>query len=375
MSSNHLQMTYLPYISMGSQVEIQIGKVKIWNYSMKSEEYITDANVRNHIDKILKLNVHRGKPISGIGMATIGNIDFRLLSEREKRDIHESCMILFLATLSYQLDLKGDNVGFSMRTFENFNCIIQNFKPGDKFIAQFSGMIINLEDMELINNISINKPPYVMLHQPALNYDSELLKYLIILRKRKGKLYNRIVRATDTFRQSYYNNQDASWLFRILFQMASFEILFDLGQDSRKEFKERIEQYCAPANARRYIHFYTSRGKKKKDNNRTMQGKWADGYYQLRNNIVHGNVISKSQYLFRRNGFHFHLANMFFIIAIKKLINEGLGRIIFDESILWDTEEQSFSYENNRIHRLIMKGLLNEIKSAKQLATKRKFKS
>jgi len=185
MSPNQLQIAYLPYISMAPQDEIQVGRVRIWNYSMKTEEYIQDVDLRGHIDKIMGLNVHRGNPIRNIGIVSIGDIDFRPFSEDELHDIYEACIILFLSVLSYQMNLKGNNVGFFTRTSENFRCVIQNLKLGDPHIAEMSGMIVNISNMDLISHVSINKPPYVVLDQFTFNYDSKLLDNLVRLKKRK----------------------------------------------------------------------------------------------------------------------------------------------------------------------------------------------
>jgi hypothetical protein len=97
MSPKQLQIAYLPYISMSSQDEIMVGRVRLWNYSTKADEYIRDVDLRTHVDNIIKLNVHRGTQIRNIGIVSIGDIDFRQFSPDELQDIHEACIILFLA--------------------------------------------------------------------------------------------------------------------------------------------------------------------------------------------------------------------------------------------------------------------------------------
>lgn len=368
MSPNQLQVAYLPYISMVSQDEIQVGRVRIWNYSMKTEEYIQDVDLRGYIDNIMGLNVHRGNPIRNIGIVSIGDIDFRPFSEDELHDIYEACIILFLSVLSYQMNLKGNNVGFSTRTSENFRCVIQNFKLGDPHIAELSGMLVNIKNMDLISHVSINKPPYVVLDQFTFSYDSKLLDNLVRLKKRKKGLYNRIIRASEIFRQSYYNSEDFSLILRMLFQMAALETLLELGQQPRKEFKDKVEQYCAISSDRRFIHYFAPQ---KRDLNRTMKGKWAESFYQLRNRIIHGDKVKGKSFKFREKMFHFDLATMFFIILIKKLINENLRRKIFDEDIIWNKSEQTFEHVDRFIHYQIMQGLKKEITEAKRAAHQR----
>jgi hypothetical protein len=371
MTANQLQIAYLPYISMASQDEIQVDRVRIWNYSTKADEYIRDVGLRAHIDKIIRLNVHRGTQIRNIGIVSIGDIDFRPFGEDELQDIHEACIILFLSFLSYQMRLQGDNVGFFMRTAENFRCVIQNFVLGDKHIAERSGTLINITDFNLISKISIHKPSYVVLNEFAFSHDIRLLENLVGLKRRGIRLYSRIIRASEIFRQSYYNSEDVSIILRVLFQMAAFETLLGLGQPPRKNFKDLIENYCNLPNDRKFVHSYLDHGRKRSDVNRTMKGKWAESFYQLRNRIIHGDKLKGKPFKFREKMFHFDIATMFFIVLMKKLINENLRRKIFDEDILWNRSEKVFEYVDRSISNMVMQGLKKEIKEAKRAAHRR----
>ena len=371
MKPKQLQMAYLPYISMASQDEIQVDRVRIWNYSTKADEYIRDVSLRTNIDKIIGLNVHRGAQIRNIGIVSIGDIDFRPFGEDELQDIHEACIILFLSFLSYQMRLQGENVGFFMRTAENFRCVIQSFMLGDDHIAERSGTIINMTDFNLISKISIHKPPYVALNQPTFSHDVRLLDNLVRLKRRGIRLYNRIIRASEIFRQSYYNTEDVSIILRTPFQMAAFETLLELGQQPRKNFKDLIENYCNLPHDRKFVHSYLDRGGKRRDVSRTMKGKWAESFYQLRNRIIHGDKVKGKSFKFREKMFHFDIAIMFFVVLIKQIINKSLRRKIFDEDILWNRSEKVFEYVDRSISNMVMQGLKKEIKEAKRAAHRR----
>jgi hypothetical protein len=368
MTANQLQIAYLPYISMVSKDEIQFDRVRIWNYSTKADEYIRDVGLRTHIDKIIGLNVHRGTQIRNIGIVSIGDIDFRPFGEDELQDIHEACIILFLSFLSYQMRLQGPNVWFFMRTTENFRCVIQNFMLGEEHIAERMGMLIKITDAHLISNIAIHKPSYVVLNEFTFNHDLRLLDSLARLKRQRRRFYNRIIRASEIFSQSYYNSEDVSLILRVLFQMAALETLLDLGQQPRKNFKNIIERYCVLPHDRRFINYYVDRGRKIKDVNRTMKGKWAESFYQLRNCVVHGGRIKGKYFKFREKMFHFDIATMFFVVLIKKLINENLKRKIFDEDILWNRSEKVFEYVDRSISNMVRQGLKKEIKEAKRAA-------
>lgn len=356
---------------MGSQDEIKIDQVSIWNYSSKADEYIRDVGLRTYIDKIIGLNVHRGKQIRNIGIVSIGDIDFRPFREDELKDIHEACIILFLSFLSYQMRLQGENIGLYMRTADNFRCVIQNFMLSDEHIAERSGTIINKTDFDLISKISIPKPSYVVLNEFTFRHDVRLLDNLVRLKRRNIRLYNRIIRASEIFHQSYFNSEDVSVILRTLFQMAAFETLLELDYPPRKNFKDLIENYCDLPHERKFVHYYLDHGHKIRDVNRTMKGKWAESFYQLRNCVVHGERIKEKYFKFREKMFHFDIATMFFVVLIKKLINENIRRKIFDEDILWNRSEKAFKYEDRSIRNMIIQGLKKEIKEAKRAVHRR----
>jgi hypothetical protein len=363
MSSEQLQLAYMPYISMATEDEIEIGKVKIWNYSRKADDYIKDINLRRHIDRIISLNVYNDKPITNIGIISIGKIDFREFNEAELIEIKEASILLFLSVLSYQMRYKGDNSGFFLRTTENFRYIIRNIKPGDEHIAENSGMIVNKLDINLISKIQFNMPTHIVLNELRFDYDKTLIEGLIRLKNRTKQLYNRIIRAVEIFSQSYFNSDDINLMLRMLFQITSFEILLDLGSYPRKEFKDKVEKYTVVPSDRRYVHFYDNH---RQDANRTMKGKWADIFYKLRNNIVHGDTIRRTQYKFRAKEYHFHIATMFFVVIIKKLIDENRSRKLFNEDIIWNSKEQVFEHEDRSILLMIKRGIRKEINKAKK---------
>jgi hypothetical protein len=369
MNPNQLQMAYLPYISMDSQDEIQIGRVKIWNYSRKAAYYIKDIKLRQHIAKIIGLNRDRRDPINDIGIVSIDDIDFRQFTKAEMREIHEACTLLFLSVLSSQFNLKGDNVGHFMRTSDNFRCVIQNFTVGDKYIAEIEGMIIRINAMNLIKNVVIHKPRYVVLNKFDFRYDPKLLENMVILKNRRKSLFNRIVRATEVFKQSYYNSEDINLALRILSQMSSFETLLSLREPTRKNFKDKVELYCVTPSDKRYVHYYKNRGRKYNDIPRTIKGKWADSYYQLRNAITHGDIVKPNQFIFKGSMHHFDLAIMFFIVIIKKLINDGLKKKIFEVDIHWDKKKKDFEYVDRTGYSLYIKQLKKEIRDAKRKAS------
>ncbi len=368
MSTNKLQLVYMPYISMPLQEDIQIGRVRIWNYSSKANEYIKDDSLRQYINRILELNKDNKKPIANIGIVSIGDIDFRTLNEEELQEIKDARIILFLSFLSSQLHLPDENRGNFMRTAENFQCVLQNLSPSDRFIAKIAGTLVRIHDMNLITNLTMSKPACVTLNQPHFKMDTGLIESLSKLKSKRKQLYRRIIRASEIFIQSYYNNEDINFNLRMVSQMTAFETLLELGKYPREEFKNKIEKYTVTPEDKRYIHFYDPG---KQDCKRTMKGKWADNFYRLRNKIVHGDLIKEGQVKFRKKELHFYIATMFFIVLIKKIVDENRIRKYFDVAIIWNSKEQVFKLFNLLATRKDMRDLIIEIRKAKLEARKR----
>ncbi|GEM_PF-5003493 len=119
------QIVYSPYLNLKDRETFKIGKVEIWNFSKKSEEYITDTNLRQQIQSILQMNKIGKQPIDDIGVVSIGDKDFRRFNESELIEIHFARLILFISFLAeHNIDYKDLNVGHRMATSENFDIVI-----------------------------------------------------------------------------------------------------------------------------------------------------------------------------------------------------------------------------------------------------------
>jgi hypothetical protein len=359
-----MQLVYIPYLAMNNVDEIDIGNVKVWNFSKSASTYISDTQIRRHVRRIVRSNICRGKIIDDAGIIAIGTIDFRALPAEELNAVYEASLILFLACLSHNVtSLRSANAGHFMMTSENFDIVRQNFVPGNLDIAETAGYIVT----GLHGGFKLGKKkfyaPTCLIRPLNFNPDKELINGVLKLRYKKGskKLFKRIIYSADLFRQSYYNHDNVSIQSRILLQMAAFEVLLDIAKrDQRKDFKNKIEKYCSLQNERRYVHYYVSHGRKMLDSSRNYKGKWADAFYSLRNRIIHGDNVAQREFVYRKSARHIDIATMFFILVIKKIINEILNDKIFYDEIRWwpkdmgTTTKRGFEYSDNRIYKALV---------------------
>ena len=49
-----MQISYFPYLAMAREKEVDFGFLKIWNFDLMSNEYITDQNLLLRVSKILE---------------------------------------------------------------------------------------------------------------------------------------------------------------------------------------------------------------------------------------------------------------------------------------------------------------------------------
>ena len=371
-----MQIIIFPYLSMERVNEINIGDVKIWNFSQMATQYITDSAIRNHVARILDSHTYNGKPIRDLGIATVGKIDFRQYKQDEIERILEARLVLFLAFLSQQCQkLHRSDSGFDMRTAENFQPVLQNFSVGDDHIAEMSGYIVKISAMGYkIGEKKFPAPPSI-IQSLSFQYDDELIKRMSQLRKGKGRrLYSRILQATELFLQSYYNNDIVSPTARILLHAAAFETFLDLSNNAKIKFKDTIEKYSNLPRERKYVCYYLTGNRSIREKNRSMKGIWAEHFYRLRNSIAHGYKINPHQLIYRNSARHFDISTIFFVLLIKKIISEKWSREIFYDQITWEsvTEDaitrDKFVWHDLKYQKKILPAELKRLKLGKRSA-------
>lgn len=356
-----MQIIYFPYLSLDRQGEINFGDVKVWNFGKKARKYIPDKQLRAYLRKILYSNISHNKKIKDIGVLSIGDTDFRQFNQEEFDTANEIRLILFLSFLSLHNTVERKaNAGWYMATSENLEFVIQNFEPYTEFISENTGSIINIGiGGYKIGEKKFYQPSYVIQPQ-RFSLDGLLIQQLLRLNKKGGKrLYHRILRATDLFFESYYNNPNVSRNARVLLQIAALETLLDLpSRSQRKDFKDKIENFCNLSKEKQYLHCYEDRGRKVPER-RSIKAIWADAYYSLRNKIIHGDVVGSKDFAFKGKQRHIDIAILFFTLLIKRLINAKFKKKIFYDEIIWGKTKdgtdvyEGFIYQNNDLDRRI----------------------
>jgi hypothetical protein len=356
-----MQIAYFPYLNMRNIDVIEFGDVKVWNFERKAQEYIPDVALRERVKALLYSNVKNDQPLKDIGVVSISSIDFRELNNEELQLVDQVRLIFFLAFLAgVNVCVRGPNSGHYMATSENFLLTMQNFDPASEHIAQTSGFLVSFsEGGYKIGQLKFHTPPYVPTpFQFALDVD--LILKLSDIQKRNKRLYERILRATSILFESYYNDPNVSLYARILMQASAFEVLLDLPEGrERQDFKKKIKQYTVRANEKSRRYFSERRGGRKAPETEPLKVIWADRFYTLRNHIIHGEHLSRQEFVFQRREAHLVIAVLFFVLLVKELINDKLRRKgkYFLDNITWTKYhnghevKEGFIYERNTAPR------------------------
>lgn len=340
----------MPYLFLGNKENIDFAEMNVSSFALFSSGHIHNDELRDKAIKLLASHRKDGAPIKGIGIISFRKRNlFQPLTEEERQKVDDFRKVLFLTSVAKSNINIGPNMGRFMVTSENFAALYQNFAVGYNNTAWSSGKIIRMSDSGYkIGKIIFEMPRYIPI--TPFQYDQGFLKTLSQLNRKKPRKFRLIMRATDSMMNGYSNSDDISFESRILEQARAFEILLELpDSNQRKVFKDKIEKYCEPEAERKICFKYEIIGKKGKKHidelpRRTRHVMWADRFYTLRNHIIHGNKITAKEFIFAGQP-HYHLALWFFLVAAKKIINETLGKPIFNDTIRY--EDGKFEYDNN----------------------------
>lgn len=371
------QLTYIPYLPLKENQQIDFGNgLKIWHFESLAEQFIPDLELRQWVTKLLAANVEgeSAQQLKGVSVVSIGQTDFRPFTPEEQLMVQEAKLILFLSKIARAntTALGGGTDSWSLATSENFQPLFQNFEVGNNHIAEQAGYVINIGiGGYQIDEKKFFKPSHVIISPYGMRpFDSELFKQLLLRSKRGKRLYRRILRATELLFQAYYNSSNVSVNARILLVAAAFETLLDLPEgQGRRRFKDTIEKYCDLPGEAKYRHYYRDRGGAHRDKDRSIKVLWADSFFQLRNQIIHGDIVPQEMYQFKLGDRHLDIAVLFFCLLVKELLNEGKPTKPFDDQIEWKQREDGtmgFHYEDRAssitLARLIMRSLSKKTK-------------
>lgn len=340
----------MPYLKFSPKISIRYFGWRLYELSEFLEKYVKDSARKEFIERLLFSNTIHAQPIRDLLIFTpSGSKLFKEISQNNQKIIEELRCLLFICTVSSSNT--GKWTAHTMVTSENLNLVYQNFHFSKLWTAYSSGKLVNITDGGYeIGEISFEKPPYVLRREAS--FDSTFFSELKSVKKNNSVLFRRIIRSIQAFMQGFYNSDDLSMESRVLELTRAFEILFDLPMDKQREWlKNSVKKYCQSRAEREYSYKYECHKTRKKTKG-SMHEIWADRFYTLRNHIIHGNRLAQSEFKFKGQP-HWYIALLFFIVAIKQLINDAKRKRYFYDIIRY--QDKSFSIDNQIKEKILDK--------------------
>jgi hypothetical protein len=339
-----MQITYLPYLSMGRYEEAIFKplNVRVWNYARKSTQYIPDITARTAVDALMATNVAHGRSINDMGIISVSNFDLREYTPEEKALCKETALLLFVGSLARGGVIgRGANAGHYVSTTENFTVVEQNFvQEGDRIATQ-DGYVVNIRiGGYKISEVKFGRPDYTPAPLDS-NGDGRIIDDLLKMRAKQKRIYRRLMRAIDMFKQAYYNDTKLSQQSRIMLITSAYEILFDLPESGqRARLKENFRQlFVMPTDIKRRYKSERGSGRPSVWEIDSIKVMWADKFYTLRNKIIHGSPLKPADFVFCDKQRHFDIAVLFFVLGLKKIMGNTSSVAETADQIVWEKHE------------------------------------
>jgi len=286
----YYQVFFLPWYKV--EKSITIGPVTLWSYE-EADSRIKDKEIRQWLDRYFKAYVdNTGKPVGTITVCSTKD-DF-VSRDNDFHNIRDAinCLI-FAAIIPQTLNGVGsDNNSLAPPTSDLFELVNQRFVPDNDYIAVSTGSVFS--GGLKIGQVFFSRP--WAIGSLLISIDGEILDGLnkCFYLDTSEDLRLRILRSLEWFRMAHIESQ-IDVLSRVVMMATAFEILLDIDNDKKaRSFANKLERIIATES-------FTKEKRKlgREYEERTIAYWWAFFFYQLRNGIVHGDIIHNDQLIYR----------------------------------------------------------------------------
>jgi len=291
----HYQVCFMPWA--GLDRELKLGPVAFWPFSTQAENWITDKAIREHLARYFRYYIdHQGRPVESVTICSHGPADFRQLGEQQAGEIRSAVDALIFSIIcpATKMAVCANNNSMGPPSTERYQFIAQNFRPGEDHIAVRAGSVMS--GGWKIGQISFPRP--WSIGGAFANPDSRLLEAFTKFFEPgfPAEVKGRVLRSLEWFRFAHIGSDDVSWQSKVVMMATAFEIVLDVPDQSNKKgwIADRLDTLCGTEGTLREDRNIGSR-----QINHTKIGWWGWDFYQLRNEIVHGDVIRPEQLEYR----------------------------------------------------------------------------
>lgn len=334
--NDYLQISFLPWA--GLRTSLDLGPIIFWPYNVEASQRIADIEIREHLDKYFQSYVdHQGNPVDTITICSYKEKDFNVLDETESEDLRNAVDVLIFSTIAPQIKraVCADNYSFGPPSADVFELVTQNFPPGDDLIHVKIGSLTS--GGWKIGEITFPKPwatggSFGTPEEKITEGFSKCFSSQI-----SADIRDRLFRSLEWFRMAHIEGGQVSPLSKVVMMATLFEILLEFPRNyKRSYFAEYMEKNVASA------EFFkdkrqTSKGKIK---NLSLAGCWAWDFYELRNQIVHGDPVAPEGLIYKSWITHLIVADLVFLECLTRQLFEHkcIGDNVYSLAEKWDKE-------------------------------------
>lgn len=363
----------LPYLSINDTM--LISGFRFVSVKNSLDKYVRDVATSEHIKKITAMyKSPSGHSVENPTIVMYRDDNFRTLQGTTMTKLANiRAMLLFASYLK--------NNSWSFCTAENFHLVIQRFNVGDDGLALQGGAIHGI----LAGGLKISKTTFTTephIYVSSMNLGLEGSVMVALAKCLNDELTNpkssALMRSLRQFLLTYSNSPELDSSARVLGMIMAFELLF--GTSSRGGFRDSIKKYADEYHPSEYDYeeAWTNgkSGKPPKKLKLTGAQIWAEEFYKLRNRIIHGDVITPADYIFRdmygathtNNNPHIALAYEIYAVCLTNYLRD-MDKLHEYHLMLAEKKENRRTGKNlmnikNREFTIVDRGLWDYLSSA-----------
>lgn len=320
------QVSFLPWFNLHKIVKL--GPITFWPYYKETFQRICDSEIKAHLDKYFKCYIdHAAKPVDTITICSYNNLDFSPLSDTEYQQLRNAVDALLFASIVPQVErgVCNNNQSWGPPSANIFELVTQNFQPGDDNVAVQAGSLKSVGWR--MQDITFAKP-WAKGGAPSSPNEALLKEFEVCFSNNHlYSLSQRVFRSLEWFRFSHIEGGDISTLSKLVMMSTAFEILLQFPPDSKRNFFVKVMEEKIATD--KYLKDNRT-GNKGKTYTHSLAGWWAWDYYEIRNQIVHGDPISTDRLIYKDWITHLIVADLVFLQFMQQ---ELLNHKCFDDDL------------------------------------------
>lgn len=288
MSETLSQVWFMPWAGLNK--ELHVGPVIFWPFTAMAANKIKEPSVREQLQRYFGCYVdHHGRPVSTVTICSYGTVNFRKLRRTQANAVRAAVDALIYSVVSpnVKVAVSANNRSMGPPSADRYQLLAQNLISGDDHIAVRAGNLVS--GGWKIGELVFPQPWHLGGAFGAP--DGELIEGWgkLFATSFPSEIRERLFRSLEWFRLSHTESDEVSVLSKIVMMATAFEILLQIPNvpNKKKWIAEDVVKRCATPKSLKA----TRHDKKGKPCTYPKIAWWAWDFYELRNKIVHGDVV------------------------------------------------------------------------------------